>query len=98
MNIHAIELFQAADKYDMPKLKLLCADELTRFLKIENSINILALADRHNGSALKERTIKFIGNNIKSILETKEYNEWSLTAPPHLHASILRTVVLEQFF
>ena len=98
LNAYAETFLRAADKYDMPKLKLLCVDELSRSLTIENAIHILMFADKFNESILKERAVKFIGINIRSILETEEYIAWSESAPPHLYASILRTVTLKQFF
>ncbi|XP_033219913.1 speckle-type POZ protein-like [Belonocnema kinseyi] len=90
---YAEKLLKVADKYDIPKLKLLCSEELSRSLKIKNVIHLLELADQCHESSLKEKTLKFIQSNVKLILQTENYKIWCQTAPGYLMAEILETIV-----
>lgn len=56
----AIELLQAANKYQLDRLKLICEEALLRTLSAESVAEILALADLYNASQLKRRAIEFI--------------------------------------
>lgn len=94
LSTHAEKLFRAAEKYELHNLKMLCTDALTRSLKVENAVATLVLADQYNESTLRERTIKFIKGNIKSVLQTEEYRAWYRSASPALLGDILEAVVL----
>lgn len=60
INEVAVELLYAASKYDMPDLKPLCVDSLSKNLKLENVIETLILADLHSETDLKAYCIDFV--------------------------------------
>lgn len=93
LNTHAEKLFVVADKYDLSKLRLICIDELTRSLKIENAIHTLMFADRYNTNTLKERAIEFIKWHIKSIVETEDYKRLYQSKQAYLLNEIILSVI-----
>lgn len=56
----AIELLQAANKYQLDRLKLICEEALYKTLSADSVAEILALADLYNASQLKNQAIEFI--------------------------------------
>lgn len=56
----AIELLQAANKYQLDRLKLICEEALNKTLSADSVAEILALADMFNASQLKTQAIEFI--------------------------------------
>ncbi|XP_065205322.1 speckle-type POZ protein-like isoform X2 [Planococcus citri] len=67
----ATGLLAAADKYDLDRLKMICANELYENLSVENAASILALADMHGVKELKTEVIKFITGNPTEVLGTE---------------------------
>ena len=56
----AQHLFEAADRYDMQRLKLICEDKLCRHLDVSNAATTLVLAEQHNCQGLKDACIEFL--------------------------------------
>lgn len=56
----AIELLQAANKYQLDRLKLICEEALNKTLSADSVAEILALADLYNAAQLKNQAIEFI--------------------------------------
>ena len=56
----AQHLLEAADRYDMQRLKLICEDKLCRHLDVSNAATTLVLAEQHNCQGLKEACIEFL--------------------------------------
>lgn len=56
-------LLVAADKYDMERLKLVCATILWKSLDEKTVATTLALADLHNCSELRDACIEFIASS-----------------------------------
>lgn len=56
----ARHLLVAADRYDMGRLKLICADMLARSLTAQTVASTLALADRHGCRGLREACVEFV--------------------------------------
>lgn len=56
----AIELLQAANKYQLDRLKLICEEALYKTLSADSVAEILALADLYNAAQLKNQAIEFI--------------------------------------
>ncbi|XP_033226698.1 speckle-type POZ protein-like isoform X2 [Belonocnema kinseyi] len=73
LNTHAEELYAAADKYDLPKLKSICIDELSRSLNSENAIHMFLFSDENNVTILKDRTMEFIKKHMNLIFQTEGY-------------------------
>ncbi|XP_065205342.1 speckle-type POZ protein-like [Planococcus citri] len=66
----ATGLLAAADKYDLNRLKMICANELYEKLSVENAASILTLADMHSVKELKDEVIKFIVSKRTEVLNT----------------------------
>jgi speckle-type POZ protein len=58
----ASQLLYAAEKYDLPELKSICATELIELLSLENVFASLVLADRYNEQSLLDECLKFINS------------------------------------
>ncbi|XP_065205327.1 speckle-type POZ protein-like [Planococcus citri] len=67
----ATGLLVAADKYDLDRLKMICANELYETLSVENAASILALADMHGVKELRNAAIKFIVSKPTEVLDTE---------------------------
>lgn len=59
LNELAYELLQAADKYELNDLKSRCEHNLIEKLSVENAVQLLILANRHNIPGLKASVLKF---------------------------------------
>ncbi|XP_065205313.1 speckle-type POZ protein B-like isoform X23 [Planococcus citri] len=71
LEIVAGELLAAADKYDLYRLKMICAKTLLEGLSVENAASVLALADMHGVKGLKNEVIKFIVSKPTEVLTTE---------------------------
>lgn len=70
---NAEELLVAADYYDIPSLKELCAEFLIISLKPSNCLPIQIFAERYRHELLYEAATDFICSNLAAIWETKEF-------------------------
>ena len=93
INVHAQKLFMAADKYDVPKLKSDCIDGMLRSLELKNAVGVLMFADLYNVNILKVKAMQFIKDQIKSVLQTKEFKTLYKSKQAHLLNEILEAVV-----
>ncbi|XP_012273446.1 BTB/POZ and MATH domain-containing protein 1 [Orussus abietinus] len=83
----AHELVYLADKYDITTMREMCLNVLRRKLTLENSVNTLILADRHNLQLLRSSTIRYIVKNVKVIRNRTDFP--LLKAYPNLLYEIL---------
>lgn len=60
----AAKLLAAADKYELPRLRLLCESVLCKDISVSSVANILALADRYHAADLKSVCLKFAAENL----------------------------------
>uniref|UniRef100_A0A0D9WT20 BTB domain-containing protein n=1 Tax=Leersia perrieri TaxID=77586 RepID=A0A0D9WT20_9ORYZ len=69
-------LLEAADRYGMEKLKLICAERLQSEINVDNVSTALVLAERHGCTKLKARCIKFMvtGDNLHAVAATEGYD------------------------
>lgn len=66
----AIELLQAANKYQLDRLKLICEEALYKTLSSDSVAEILLLADLYNAAQLKNQAIEFITTHANEVIET----------------------------
>jgi len=85
---HTLELFSAADLYQLEDLKKLCEMKLSFGIDVANCINLLILGDLHQAQSLKAAALEFIAKNMKKISEWKQ----SLIANPNLMFEVLEMV------
>lgn len=64
----AAKLLAAADKYDLPRLRLMCESVLCKDISVGSVANILALADRYHAADLKSICLKFAAENLLGTL------------------------------
>ncbi|KAF8771305.1 TD and POZ domain-containing protein 5 [Argiope bruennichi] len=69
----ALQLYEAADKYEILTLKLKCSAYLAANLDSNNACDILVLADLHQDEELKSAVQKFIFKNEQSIINSKKW-------------------------
>ena len=77
MSAMAPDLFFAADKYDLAKLKEMCVFEMTNTLHVDNVCDRLILADLHNCQDLKDKAMAFV---LLKSNEVKDLPEWKTIA------------------
>lgn len=71
----AEDLIQAADKYDVKRLKVLCEVKLAETLNIENAAQMITLADMANACRLKNKAMEFVAANPEKVAATEGWNK-----------------------
>lgn len=87
----AIELLQAANKYQLDRLKMICEEALYKTLSADSVAEILALADLYNASQLKNQAIEFISTHATEVIETDGWNRM-VRENPHLVAEVFKAL------
>ncbi|XP_044399525.1 BTB/POZ and MATH domain-containing protein 4 isoform X2 [Aegilops tauschii subsp. strangulata] len=62
------KLLAAADKYELPRLRVLCESYLCKQISVKSVATTLALADRHHATELKSVCLKFAAENLSDAL------------------------------
>ena len=70
----ALLLFGLAEKYDLKRLRGICASELARSISASSAIAILKLAELHNATDLAECALKFIKLHLDDVIKSADYN------------------------
>ncbi|KAK5785860.1 BTB/POZ and MATH domain-containing protein 4-like [Gossypium arboreum] len=87
----AAKLLAAADKYDLPRLRLMCESVLCKDISVNSVANILALADRHHAMDLKSVCLKFAAENLVAVMRSDGF-EYLKENCPTLQSELLKTV------
>ncbi|VAH37742.1 unnamed protein product [Triticum turgidum subsp. durum] len=68
----AQHLFVAADRYNLERLKLICANMLCNYMDVGTAATTLALAEQHDCDKLKEVCYRFLKSfqNLKAVTLT----------------------------
>jgi speckle-type POZ protein len=77
----AEELLVAANKYDIPDLKDICAKELRRNLTADNAVHHLILSDLDQAEDLKDGAIRFINKNAPAVMKTPSWSNFHKSHP-----------------
>ncbi|CAL4898087.1 unnamed protein product [Urochloa decumbens] len=80
----AKNLFAAADKYAMARLKLLCGNILSKGLTVQSVTDTLALADKHRCKELKDACIQFTISSkrrMADVLSSEGYRKLKAACP-----------------
>jgi speckle-type POZ protein len=64
INTLAAKLMAAADKYELPRLRLLCESYFCKHIAVNSVAATLALADQHQAMELKSVCLKFVTENL----------------------------------
>eukprot|EP01038_Epipyxis_sp_PR26KG_P011891 gene11891-15909_t len=76
---NAMDLFQAADRFAIDRLKKLCEQEMINAISIETAAHILYTADVYNAENLREKCMKYILLNFDEISRTSGFEEMGRT-------------------
>uniref|UniRef100_R7W7F9 Speckle-type POZ protein n=1 Tax=Aegilops tauschii TaxID=37682 RepID=R7W7F9_AEGTA len=85
------KLLAAADKYELPRLRVLCESYLCKQISVKSVATTLALADRHHATELKSVCLKFAAENLSAVIRTDGFDYLKDNCPA-LQSEILRTV------
>ncbi|KAG7366449.1 Kelch motif-containing protein [Nitzschia inconspicua] len=66
----AMELFEAADLFCIPRLKTMCEKRMLQSINVENAASIFYAADAHCASALRAKAKKYILSHFEEISKT----------------------------
>ncbi|XP_062193593.1 BTB/POZ domain-containing protein At1g55760-like [Phragmites australis] len=94
---HRLALLGAADKYDVPGLKVICLDSLLQDIETENLIERLEVAHLYQLSELKRSCIRLLVDFRKLYEIHDDFNEFIKTADKDLVVEILQYVYEETF-
>jgi len=79
----AQHLLEAADRYDMQRLKLICEDKMCNHLEVSTVATTLSLAEQHNCQGLKEACIEFLmsPDALEAVLATEGFEHITKSRP-----------------
>uniref|UniRef100_A0A0E0LEG9 BTB domain-containing protein n=1 Tax=Oryza punctata TaxID=4537 RepID=A0A0E0LEG9_ORYPU len=95
----AYGLLEAADRYGIERLKLICAEKMHAHISVHTAGMALALAERHGCTKLKARCIEFIlasQENFHAVAATEGYKLLMDSCPSALN-DLLVAVFLRHF-
>jgi len=71
----AMDLFAAADLFDVPRLKAICEKTMLEKICIENAASIFHAADAHSAVVLREKSLHYILKHFEPISKTSDFEE-----------------------
>lgn len=66
----AMELFEAADLFCIPRLKTMCEKRILQSITVENAAAIFHASDMHSAIALRQKTKKYILSHFEAVSKT----------------------------
>ncbi|KAI4348492.1 hypothetical protein L6164_009210 [Bauhinia variegata] len=87
----AAKLLAAAEKYGLPRLKLMCESVLCKDISVDSVAYILALTDRYHATELKSICLKFSAENLVAVMQSDGF-EYLKENCPLLQSELLKTV------
>ncbi|CAL4916786.1 unnamed protein product [Urochloa decumbens] len=87
----AQHLLEAADRYDMQRLKLICEEKLCSHLELRMAATILVLSVQHNCQGLKEACIEFLKSSdvLEAFMATDGFEHLTKSCPAALKELIM---------
>ncbi|KAL6643072.1 hypothetical protein ACP70R_021253 [Stipagrostis hirtigluma subsp. patula] len=81
--VMAQHLLEAADRYDMQRLKVICEQKLCSHLDVSTAATTLVLAEQHRCHRLKEACIEFLKspNTLDAVMETDGFEHLTKSCP-----------------
>jgi hypothetical protein len=74
-----MELFEAADRFGVERLKKICEAKMLGSICVENAASIFHAADTHNASSLREKCLNFILANFDPVTKTACFEDMGRT-------------------
>ena len=90
------DLFSVAEKYELCRLKEMCADVMCKHLSSSNAVNTLLLADKYSSLALREACIEFIVGHASQVMATQEWKDLKVCPDYFKMAAEIYDTILKQ--
>ena len=71
----AMELFVAADCFDIPRLQAMCERRLLESMTVENAASILLTADVHSATSLRDKALGYILLHFEAVSKTVAFED-----------------------
>ena len=71
----AMDLFVAADCFDIPRLQAMCERRLLESMTVENSATIFHTADIHSATSMRGKALAYILSNFETVSKTDSFEE-----------------------
>lgn len=75
------ELFKIADKYCVNQLKIVCENQLTKFINEDNTIELLVVSYLHNSVKLKKKCFKYLAENVTKVIKKPNWEHLEKNYP-----------------
>lgn len=78
LDIHAdfaMEVFAAADLFDIPRLQAMCEKCMLKTIHIENAANIFLTADLHSVKSLRAKALKYILKHFELVSRSAAFED-----------------------
>ncbi|CAM0876833.1 unnamed protein product [Alopecurus aequalis] len=95
--VMAGHLLVAADRFNMPRLKLICEEKLCNHIDSDMVATSLALAEQHGFHGLKEACLKFLTSpsNLEAMMASDDFDHLKTSCPSVLKELIARILPAE---
>ena len=70
-----MELFVAADCFDIPRLQAMCERRLLESMTVENASTIFHAADMHSARTLRDKALAYVLNHFESVSKTAAFED-----------------------
>jgi len=75
----AMDLFQAADWFCIPRLKTMCEKRMFQSINVTNAASIFHAADMHSATSLRTKAKKYILSNFEAVSKTVAFEDMGRT-------------------
>lgn len=87
----AAKLLEAADRYDLERLKRMCEAYLCKDITVDSVAKMLALAESHHAMELKAVSLRYAAENLAAVMQTDGF-QYLKENCPSLQSELLKTV------
>ena len=84
----ALQLFAAADRFGVERLKSLCAAKIEAELSSASVCAVLVVADAHSAAELKQACVEYIVRNFPAMHQTDDFRELPRPLMEAVHAAL----------
>lgn len=85
------KLLAAADRYGLERLRVMCESHLCKDISVKSVAEILALAERYNGSDLKAVCLRFTAENLAAVMRSDGFEHLKESCPS-LQSDLLKII------
>ncbi|KAJ8610230.1 hypothetical protein CTAYLR_008520 [Chrysophaeum taylorii] len=75
----AMDLFQAADRFGIDRLKRMCEGKMLASISVDNAAAIFHAADQYTANSLRDKCLNFILANFDAVTRTPAFEEMGRT-------------------